>query len=118
MNSLITFFLFFSTLYSQVNITNELEVRYGDSANDYNYNEVYLDTKLSLNREDYRLESIFTFETPSSTEWRTYNNNFVPNFYVNISNNTLFNIVQGINFISNQLSDIIIFRLPQNLKEK
>ena len=54
--------------YSQTDVSNQLSVRYGDSKNDYNYNEVYLDTKLSLNREDYRLESIFTFEISDPPE--------------------------------------------------
>jgi len=54
--------------YSQTDVSNQLSVRYGDSKNDYNYNEVYLDTKLSLNRADYRLESIFTFEISDPPE--------------------------------------------------
>ena len=54
--------------YSQTDVSNQLSVRYGDSKNDYNYNEIYLDTKLSLNREDYRLESIFTFEISDPPE--------------------------------------------------
>ena len=51
----------FTSAYSQVDISNQLSARYGDSDNDYNYNEIYLDTKLSLNRENYRLESILNF---------------------------------------------------------
>ena len=68
MNSLITFFLFFSTLYSQVNITNELEVRYGDSANDYNYNELILDSKITLFKTNYMIEGIFSFENSNPPE--------------------------------------------------
>ena len=68
MNSLITFFLFFSTLYSQVNITNELEVRYGDSANDYNYNELIFDTRISLFKPNYMIESILSFERSNPPE--------------------------------------------------
>ena len=68
MNSLIKFFLFFSTLYSQVNITNELEVRYGDSANDYNYNELIFDTRISLFKPNYMIESILSFERSNPPE--------------------------------------------------
>ena len=37
--------------------------------------------------KDEKVQTIITFETPSSTEWRSYNssNYFVPNFYVEIS---------------------------------
>ncbi len=68
MNSLIKFFLFFSTLYSQVNITNELEVRYGDSANDYNYNELIFDTRISLFKPNYMIEGILSFERSNPPE--------------------------------------------------
>ena len=68
MISLITFFLFFSTLYSQVNITNELEVRYGDSANDYNYNELIFDTRISLFKPNYMIEGILSFERSNPPE--------------------------------------------------
>ena len=68
MNSLITFFLFFSTLYSQVNITNELEVRYGDSSNDYNYNELIFDTRISLFKPNYMIEGILSFERSNPPE--------------------------------------------------
>ncbi len=68
MNSLITFFLFFSTLCSQVNITNELEVRYGDSANDYNYNELIFDTRISLFKPNYMIEGILSFERSNPPE--------------------------------------------------
>ena len=68
MNSLITFFLFFSTLYSQVNITNELEVRYGNSANDYNYNELIFDTRISLFKPNYMIEGILSFERSNPPE--------------------------------------------------
>ena len=68
MNSLITIFLFFSTLYSQVNITNELEVRYGDSANDYNYNELIFDTRISLFKPNYMIEGILSFERSNPPE--------------------------------------------------
>ena len=63
-----TAILLLASIYSQTDVSNQLSVRYGDSKNDYNYNEVYLDTKLSLNREDYRLESIFTFEISDPPE--------------------------------------------------
>ena len=68
MNSLIIIFLFFSTLYSQVNITNELEVRYGDSANDYNYNELIFDTRISLFKPNFMIESILSFERSNPPE--------------------------------------------------
>jgi len=64
----LTAILLLTYSYSQTDVSNQLSVRYGDSKNDYNYNEVYLDTKLSLNREDYRLESIFTFEISDPPE--------------------------------------------------
>ena len=63
-----TAILLLTSIYSQTDVSNQLSVRYGDSKNDYNYNEVYLDTKLSLNRQDYRLESIFTFEISNPPE--------------------------------------------------
>lgn len=63
-----TTILLLTSIYSQTDVSNQLSVRYGDSKNDYNYNEVYLDTKLSLNRQDYRLESIFTFEISNPPE--------------------------------------------------
>ena len=68
MNSLITFLLFFSTLYSQLNITNELEVRYGESANDYNYNELIFDTRISLFKPNYMIEGILSFERSNPPE--------------------------------------------------
>ena len=68
MNSLITIFLFFSTLYSQVNITNELEVSYGDSSNDYNYNELIFDTRISLFKPNYMIEGILSFERSNPPE--------------------------------------------------
>jgi len=67
-NKVFTAILLLTSIYSQTDVSNQLSVRYGDSKNDYNYNEVYLDTKLSLNREDYRLESIFTFEISDPPE--------------------------------------------------
>ena len=67
-NKVLTAILLLTYSYSQTDVSNQLSVRYGDSKNDYNYNEVYLDTKLSLNREDYRLESIFTFEISDPPE--------------------------------------------------
>jgi len=63
-----TAILLLTSIYSQTDVSNQLSVRYGDSKNDYNYNEVYLDTKLSLNREDYRLESVFIFEISDPPE--------------------------------------------------
>jgi len=67
-NKVLTAILLLTYSYSQTDVSNQLSVRYGDSKNDYNYNEIYLDTKLSLNREDYRLESIFTFEISDPPE--------------------------------------------------
>ena len=58
---LITIF-FFTTIYSQIDISNRLLTRYGDSQNDYNYSEIYLDTKIFFQKENYRLESFFTLE--------------------------------------------------------
>ena len=58
----------FTYVYSQTDVSNQLSVRYGDSNNGYNYSEIYLDTKLSLNRSDYRLESIVTFEVSDPPE--------------------------------------------------
>tara|TARA_B100001741_G_scaffold252554_1_gene214493 strand:+ start:91 stop:1731 length:1641 start_codon:yes stop_codon:yes gene_type:complete len=55
-------------LYSQVNITNELEVRYGDSANDYNYNELIFDTRISLFKPNYMIEGILSFERSNPPE--------------------------------------------------
>ena len=63
-----TTILLLTSSYSQTDVSNQLSVRYGDGKNDYNYNEIYLDTKLSLNQEDYRLESIFTFEISDPPE--------------------------------------------------
>ena len=67
-NKVLTAMFLLTYSYSQTDVSNQLSVRYGDGKNDYNYNEIYLDTKLSLNQEDYRLESIFTFEISDPPE--------------------------------------------------
>ncbi|MDC1145671.1 DUF6029 family protein [Candidatus Marinimicrobia bacterium] len=59
---------FFTTVHSQTDISNRLSVRYGDSSNEYNYSEIYLDTKMFLQREGYRIESLFTFEASNPPE--------------------------------------------------
>ena len=64
---LITIF-FFTTAYSQIDISNRLLTRYGDSQNDYNYSEIYLDTKIFFQKENYRLESFFTLEASNPPE--------------------------------------------------
>ena len=64
---LITIF-FFTTIYSQIDISNRLLTRYGDSQNDYNYSEIYLDTKIFFQKENYRLESFFTIEASNPPE--------------------------------------------------
>ena len=64
---LITIF-FFTTVYSQIDISNRILTRYGDSQNDYNYSEIYLDTKIFFQKENYRLESFFTLEASNPPE--------------------------------------------------
>ena len=59
---------FFTTLYSQIDISNRLSARYGDSSNEYNYSEIYLDTKIFLQKESYRIESLFTLEASNPPE--------------------------------------------------
>ena len=68
MNKLIIYFLFFSVLFSQINISNELEVRYGNSSNNYNYNELILDSKITLFKTNYMIEGIFSFENSNPPE--------------------------------------------------
>ena len=68
MNKLIIYFLFFSVLFSQINISNELEVRYGNSNNNYNYNELILDSKITLFKTNYMIEGIFSFENSNPPE--------------------------------------------------
>ena len=73
--------IFFTAIFSQVDISNQLSVRHGASNikisdiifkdgpyDDFDYNEIYLDTRLSLNRENYRFESLFTFELSDPPE--------------------------------------------------
>ena len=68
MNKQIIYLLFFSTLFSQVNISNELDVRYGNSSNDYNYSELILDSKITLFKTNYMIEGIFSFENSNPPE--------------------------------------------------
>jgi hypothetical protein len=73
--------IFSSLIFCQVDISNQLSIRHGASNlkisdiifkdgpyDNYDYNEIYLDTRLSLNRKDYRFESIFTFEVSDPPE--------------------------------------------------
>ena len=68
MNRFIIYFLFLSTLFSQVDIANELELRYGNSKNDYNYNELIFDTRISLFKPNYMIEGILSFERSNPPE--------------------------------------------------
>tara|TARA_X000000368_G_scaffold77779_1_gene58065 strand:+ start:503 stop:2200 length:1698 start_codon:yes stop_codon:yes gene_type:complete len=64
---LLTMF-FFTTAYSQIDMSNRLSTRYGDSQNDYEYSEIYLDTKIFFQKENYRLESFFSLEASKPPE--------------------------------------------------
>ena len=68
MSKQVIYLLFFSTLFSQINISNELEVRYGNSSNNYNYNELILDSKITLFKTNYMIEGIFSFENSNPPE--------------------------------------------------
>ena len=68
MNKQVIYLLFFSTLFSQINISNELDVRYGNSSNNYNYNELILDSKITLFKTNYMIEGIFSFENSNPPE--------------------------------------------------
>ena len=68
MNKQIIYLLFFSTLFSQINISNELDVRYGNSSNDYNYSELIIDSKITLFKTNYMIEGIFSFENSNPPE--------------------------------------------------
>ena len=68
MSKQLIYLLFFSTLFSQINISNELEVRYGNSSNNYNYNELILDSKITLFKTNYMIEGIFSFENSNPPE--------------------------------------------------
>tara|TARA_Y100000816_G_C26105502_1_gene587310 strand:- start:959 stop:2638 length:1680 start_codon:yes stop_codon:yes gene_type:complete len=68
LNKQIIYLLFFSTLFSQINISNELDVRYGNSSNDYNYSELILDSKITLFKTNYMIEGIFSFENSNPPE--------------------------------------------------
>ena len=68
MSKQLIYLLFFSTLFSQINISNELDVRYGNSSNDYNYNELILDSKITLFKTNYKIEGIFSFENSNPPE--------------------------------------------------
>ena len=68
MSKQVIYLLFFSTLFSQINISNELDVRYGNSSNDYNYNELILDSKITLFKTNYMIEGIFSFENSNPPE--------------------------------------------------
>ena len=65
--SFLTIF-FFTIVYSQTDISSRLSVRYGDSNNEYNYSEIYFDTKIFLQKENYRIESLFTLEASNPPE--------------------------------------------------
>ena len=74
--------------YSQgvaIDTSNQISARYGDSDNDYSYSEIYLDTRLSIDRSNYRLESIFTFEISNPPEIGL-NEQGLRNFLVGIYN--------------------------------
>ena len=68
MSKQVIYLLFFSTLFSQINISNELDVRYGNSSNNYNYNELILDSKITLFKTNYMIEGIFSFENSNPPE--------------------------------------------------
>ena len=68
MSKQVIYLLFFSTLFSQINISNELEVRYGNSSNNYNFNELILDSKITLFKTNYMIEGIFSFENSNPPE--------------------------------------------------
>jgi hypothetical protein len=57
-----------SFLSAQVNYSNDLQVRYGDSSNDFNYNEIYLNSTISYIQKDYILEAILSFENSNPPE--------------------------------------------------
>jgi len=53
------------------------------------------------------VQSIFSFETPSSTEWHSPSDprHFVPNFFIEISEEDLFAKVKGLNCYVNEIRD-------------
>ena len=69
MNKNLVFFVFLSSfLIAQVNYSNDLQARYGNSKNDYNYNEIYLNSTISYLHKDYILEAILSFENSNPPE--------------------------------------------------
>ena len=69
MNKNLVFFVFLSSfLIAQVHYSNDLQARYGNSKNDYNYNEIYLNSTISYLHKDYILEAILSFENSNPPE--------------------------------------------------
>ena len=68
MNKFVGYILFFSTLFSQVEIDNEFKARYAKSTNDYNYNELIFDTRISFFKPSYLIEGLLSFERSSPPE--------------------------------------------------
>ena len=68
MNKFVGYILFFSTLFSQVEIDNEFKARYAKSTNNYNYNELIFDTRISFFKPSYLIEGLLSFERSSPPE--------------------------------------------------
>ena len=69
MNKVLTFFVIsISIATAQINYSNELQARYGNSNNDFNYNEIYLNSTISYIKKDYIFEAILSFENSKPPE--------------------------------------------------
>ncbi len=62
LNKIIIYSLFLSFLFSQINTETELEVRYGDSENDFNYSEFFVDSRFLFQNTDYMISGLLSFE--------------------------------------------------------
>lgn len=62
LNKIIIHSLFLSFLFSQINTETELEVRYGNSENDFNYSEVFVDSRFLFQNTDYMINGLLSFE--------------------------------------------------------
>lgn len=68
LNKIILFPFFLSLLFSQISFVNELEARYGTSENEYNYSEIFFDSRLILQNTDFMIEGLLSIEQSSPPE--------------------------------------------------
>ena len=68
MNKIILFPFFLSLLFPQISFVNELEARHGTSENEYDYSEIFFDSRLILQNTDFMIEGLLSIEQSSPPE--------------------------------------------------